>query len=269
MSTLIEATGPRGHARRAPGALRRRPGAAPGRDRHRSSGRTARARRTLLRLLIGAERPDEGRIVRAPGAAHRLRAAEARGRPDAADHRRRLPRARRRRRRRHGRQALERVGIAGLGRRQLAALSGGQFQRALLAQALLRRPELLVLDEAAQGLDQPGEARFYRLIEQIRARARLRRADGEPRPARGDGGVGPGDLPQRARLLRGHADGGLGRARVPGALRPRHPGRAGALPARPRPRAWRRGACPRRHDDGHDHGHDTTHGRAHGGGIAS
>ena len=65
-------------------------------------------------------------------------------------------------------QALERVGIAGLGGRQLAALSGGQFQRALLAQALLRRPELLVLDEAAQGLDQPGEARFYRLIEQIR-----------------------------------------------------------------------------------------------------
>ena len=51
---------------------------------------------TLLRLLIGAERPDEGRIVRAPGPAHRLRAAEARGRPDAAADRRRLPRPRRR-----------------------------------------------------------------------------------------------------------------------------------------------------------------------------
>ena len=47
------------------------------------------------------------------------------------------------------------MGIAGLGGRQLAALSGGQFQRALLAQAVLRRPGLLVLDEAAQGLDQP------------------------------------------------------------------------------------------------------------------
>ena len=56
----------------------------------------------------------------------------------------------------------------GSARRQLAALSGGQFQRAMLAQALLRRPDLLVLDEAAQGLDQAGEARFYRLIEQLR-----------------------------------------------------------------------------------------------------
>ena len=80
-----------------------------------------------------------------------------------------------------------------------------------------------MLDEAAQGLDQAGEARFYRLIDEIRARARLRRADGQPRPARGDGGVGPGHLPERPCLLRGHADGGLGRARVPGAVRPRHP----------------------------------------------
>ena len=46
---------------------------------------------------------------------------------------------------------------------------GGQFQRALLAQAILRRPDLLVLDEATQGLDQPGTARFYRLIEELRA----------------------------------------------------------------------------------------------------
>ncbi len=66
-------------------------------------------------------------------------------------------------------EALERVGIPELAGRQLAALSGGQFQRALLAAALVRRPGLLVLDEAAQGLDQPGVARFYRLIEQIRS----------------------------------------------------------------------------------------------------
>ena len=61
------------------------------------------------------------------------------------------------------------MGIAGLGARQMIDLSGGQFQRALLAQALLRRPDVLVLDEAAQGLDQPGVARFYRLIEELRA----------------------------------------------------------------------------------------------------
>jgi zinc transport system ATP-binding protein len=66
------------------------------------------------------------------------------------------------------RAALARVGVTEIGSRQLVDLSGGQFQRALLAQALLRRPTLLVLDEAAQGLDQPGIARFYGLIADLR-----------------------------------------------------------------------------------------------------
>ena len=122
---------------------------------------------TLLRVLIGAERPDAGRIVRAPGlrigyVPQKLAVDATLPMTVAAFSRSPSGGAR------PGREALERVGIAGLGGRQLAALSGGQFQRALLAQALLRRPGLLVLDEAAQGLDQPGEARFYRLIEQIR-----------------------------------------------------------------------------------------------------
>jgi zinc transport system ATP-binding protein len=53
---------------------------------------------------------------------------------------------------------------------QVADLSGGQRQRVLLARALTGAPDLLVLDEPTQGLDQPGEAAFYRLIEDIRAR---------------------------------------------------------------------------------------------------
>ena len=64
--------------------------------------------------------------------------------------------------------ALARVGVPGVQGAQMAALSGGQLQRVLLARALLTDPQLLVLDEPTQGLDQPGEAGFYTLIEQVR-----------------------------------------------------------------------------------------------------
>lgn len=66
-------------------------------------------------------------------------------------------------------EALARVGMAGQEGQQMSALSGGQLQRALLARALIDRPEILMLDEPTQGLDQQGEAGFYRLIEEVRA----------------------------------------------------------------------------------------------------
>lgn len=64
--------------------------------------------------------------------------------------------------------ALARVGAHDLLGKQMSALSGGQFQRVLLARALLEKPELLILDEPTTGLDQPGSAALYRLIADLR-----------------------------------------------------------------------------------------------------
>ena len=124
---------------------------------------------TLLRALLGMVALASGRVTRAPGLRvgyvpqklsvdtslplsvrrflslpHRVSEAEAQA-------------------------ALARVGMAGRGAKPVASLSGGQLQRVMLARALLGRPGLLVLDEPTQGLDQPGEAAFYRLIAEVRA----------------------------------------------------------------------------------------------------
>ena len=52
--------------------------------------------------------------------------------------------------------------------KQISTLSSGQLQRVLLARALVNKPDVLLLDEATRGLDQPGSAAFYRKIEEIR-----------------------------------------------------------------------------------------------------
>ena len=73
---------------------------------------------------------------------------------------------------RHGRDeiaaALEATGVAHLGHAEVQQLSGGEFQRALLARAMIRKPDLLVLDEPVQGVDFSGEVALYDLIGQIR-----------------------------------------------------------------------------------------------------
>ncbi len=65
-------------------------------------------------------------------------------------------------------KVLTQLGVPGLENRQVTELSGGQFQRVLLARAILVKPDILILDEPTQGLDQSGAATFYRLVEQVR-----------------------------------------------------------------------------------------------------
>ena len=67
-------------------------------------------------------------------------------------------------------EALEATGISHLARAEVQTLSGGEFQRALLARALAREPDLLVLDEPVQGVDFSGEIALYQLIRDIRER---------------------------------------------------------------------------------------------------
>lgn len=64
--------------------------------------------------------------------------------------------------------ALESVGASHLVGSEVQHLSGGEFQRVLLARALARKPDLLVLDEPVQGVDFTGEVELYDLIADIR-----------------------------------------------------------------------------------------------------
>ncbi|WP_341708069.1 zinc ABC transporter ATP-binding protein ZnuC [Halopseudomonas sp.] len=66
--------------------------------------------------------------------------------------------------------ALQEVGAEHLLARPLQQVSGGELQRILLARALLRQPDLLVLDEPVQGVDVNGQIELYQLITRLRDR---------------------------------------------------------------------------------------------------
>ncbi|MEM7696347.1 MAG: metal ABC transporter ATP-binding protein [Pseudomonadota bacterium] len=123
---------------------------------------------TLLRTLLGILSPREGTVTRKPGLSVGYlpqRLALDPTMPMTVGRFLNLPR---RVSRAAGAEALERVGLTGFAGRALTALSGGEFQRALLARALIGRPALLMLDEPTQALDQNGAAAFYRLLDAVR-----------------------------------------------------------------------------------------------------
>lgn len=122
---------------------------------------------TLLRIALGLQRPDSGTVWRAP----KLRIGYMPQRlsinplmPVTVSRFLRMSRQRRS----SIKQALTRAGIGHLAQRPLHDISGGETQRVLLARALLCQPQLLVLDEPAQGVDITGQTELYELIGELR-----------------------------------------------------------------------------------------------------
>lgn len=64
--------------------------------------------------------------------------------------------------------AMAATGVSHLADAEVRTLSGGEFQRVMLARAIARKPDLLVLDEPVQGVDFTGEIALYDLIKRIR-----------------------------------------------------------------------------------------------------
>jgi len=128
---------------------------------------------TMVRVILGLVPPARGRIYRRPG----LRVGYVPQRlqldptlPITVG--RFLDLGLRRgvgRRKARCAQVLEEVGAPRVLEHSLHAVSGGELQRVLLARALLRDPDLLVLDEPVQGVDIAGQADIFHLIGQIRS----------------------------------------------------------------------------------------------------
>ena len=122
---------------------------------------------TLIKTILGIQKADRGRVVRAPGLAIGYV-------PQHLTLEATLPLNVRRFMLLSGqpladcRTALKRTGVDRLLDASVHHLSGGEKQRLLLARALARKPDLLVLDEPAQGVDINGQAALYELIRELR-----------------------------------------------------------------------------------------------------
>ena len=123
---------------------------------------------TLVRVILGLLKPDSGKIVRKInikiGYVPQKLYLNV-GLPITVDRFMRLSQGTTKS---SVKKALHRVNIVHIQNHQLKILSGGEMQRMLLARALLKEPELLILDECTQGIDISGQVALYKLINKIR-----------------------------------------------------------------------------------------------------
>ncbi len=128
---------------------------------------------TLVRVLLGLVTPTRGSVRRKPGLRVGYmpqRMAVDPALPLTVDRLLRLALATGADARTRVGAVLDEVGAGHLANAAAQDLSGGELQRVFLARALLRGPELLVLDEPVQGVDVAGQAELYGLIARIRER---------------------------------------------------------------------------------------------------
>lgn len=126
---------------------------------------------TLARVMLGLVRPDKGTITRRPGLKVGYMPQKLHLDPSlplTVDGFLRLGIPRSSRGRGTRAALLAEVGAESVKDSQITDISGGELQRVMLARALLRDPDVLVLDEPVKGVDISGQAELYHLIGRIR-----------------------------------------------------------------------------------------------------